>query len=162
MPRKRKTAFGFWEPPNQFVNINSSTIKTFSVRFIIFFLVLFLLRAHQELVIQHYESSVLTDPMPNPKLSFEFLGFSKLLIHNIGPFQQRSYQAMEFHVLAKDQPPQHLICPLREGADLVSLGFDKFSFFNSTFGACAPKIFSPIFCNRRATWLDALSLFFFV
>ena len=68
---------------------------------------------------------------------------------------------MVFHVLAKDQPQlmqQHLICPLREGADLVSL--NKFCFFNSAFGACAPKIFSSIFCNRRATWLDTLSRFF--
>ena len=104
-----------------------------------------------------------TDPMQNQALSFVFLDFSKLLIHNISPFQQLFCQAMEFHVLAKD-PLQLMLptpkCPLLEGADLVSL--NESCYFNSTFGACAPKILSSIFCCCRATWLDALSLFFFL
>ena len=112
---------------------------------------------------QHYVSLDSTDQVQNLKLSFEFLDFSKLLIHNIFPFQRLFCQAMEFRVEEKDQPQlmlPHPKCPLRKGAELVSLVFDKSCFFNSTFCACAPKVFFPIFCNRRTTWFGAFSLFF--
>ena len=160
MTRKRKTAVGLEAFRSFYEYLNRRHPNLFCL-FYNFFGAGFLLRAHQELVIQHYGSSDLTDQEQIQVLSFEFLDFAKLLIHNISPFQQLFCQAMEFRVEEKDQLQLMLLyakCPLREGADLVSL--NESCFFNSAFCACAPKVFFPIFCNRRTTRFDAFSLFF--